>query len=297
MNLQLIERIKSLPCWSGDIQPEPVAGGITNYNFLVEDTGSRYFVRTGVDIPVHGILRFNELAAAKAAEIVGLSPSIVYSEQGLMVCHFIEGHTYTEEDVRLPANLPRILDLVKRCHREMPRRFRGPALIFWVFHVIRNYISELEEHRGTYLELLPELARKAEMLENVAGPCRIVFGHNDLLAANFIDDGVRLWLIDWDYAGYNNPLFDLANLASNNGLSPEQEDWLLESYFETPLTAQLSISFKAMKSASLLRETLWSMVSEIHSTLDFDYARYTADNMARFDAAFDNDEENFTTYA
>ena len=110
--------------------------------------------------------------------------------------------------------------------------------------------------------------------------------HNDLLAANFIDDGRRLWLIDWDYAGFNSPLFDLGGLASNNELSPSDEKWLLETYFERPLDDDLERRYRAMKCASLLRETMWSMVSEIHSAIDFDYAAYTAGNLARFEAAW-----------
>ena len=116
----------------------------------------------------------------------------------------------------------------------------------------------------------------------------MVFGHNDLLAANFLDDGERLWLIDWDYAGFNSPLFDLGGLASNNGLSEAQERWLLETYFETALTDALWHSYRAMKCASLMRETMWSMVSEIHSALDFDYAAYTRENLTRFEAAYDS---------
>ena len=79
---------------------------------------------------------------------------------------------------------------------------------------------------------LPRLLAAAEQLENSVGPIELVFGHNDLLAANLIDDGARLWLVDWEYGGFNSPLFDLGGLASNNELSPEQEDWLLEAYFE-----------------------------------------------------------------
>ena len=82
-------------------------------------------------------------------------------------------------------------------------------------------------------------------------------------------------------------------VASNNGLSEQQEIWLLENYFESGVTEPLIIGFKAMKSASLLRETMWSMVSEIHSELDFDYAAYTAENMHRFDTAYDNDKLSF----
>ena len=114
----------------------------------------------------------------------------------------------------------------------------------------------------------------------------MVFGHNDLLAANFIDDGARLWLVDWDYAGFNSPLFDLANLASNNEYPPEMEDQLLAGYFGLPPDEALRRRYEAMGCASLLRETMWSMISEIHSSLDFDYQAYTAENLARFEQAY-----------
>lgn len=293
MSPELIDRIKSLSCWSGPVEPVAIEGGITNLNFKVSDDGNDYFVRTGVDIPIHGVMRFNELAAAKAAQKAGLSPDIVYSEPGLMVCRYIDGRTLTEEDVRAQENLKRIIDLIKRCHNEMPQYFRGPALIFWVFHVIRNYLNELKSAGSSHEATLPALAEKAAILEDALGPTRIVFGHNDLLPANFIDDGSRIWLIDWDYAGYNTPLFDLANLASNNGFDEAREMWLIESYFETGVTPDLWRSFHAMKCASLMRETLWSMVSEIHSTLDFDYAQYTAQNSDRFNRAYHDANDLF----
>ena len=119
------------------------------------------------------------------------------------------------------------------------------------------------------------------------GEIKLVFGHNDLLAANFIDDGKRLWLLDWDYAGYNTAFFDLANLSSNNALSPEQEDWVLETYYNQPVTDKIRRRLAAMKCVSLLRETLWSIVSEITSTLDFDYVKYTSKNLARFENAYE----------
>ena len=111
-------------------------------------------------------------------------------------------------------------------------------------------------------------------------------GHNDLLAANIIDDGERLWLIDWEYAGFNSALFDLGGLASNSEMPEALREGLLEAYFERPVTDDLRRRFAAMTAASLMRETLWSMVSESHSKLDFDYAAYTAENLARFEAAY-----------
>jgi thiamine kinase-like enzyme len=109
----------------------------------------------------------------------------------------------------------------------------------------------------------------------------IVFGHNDLLAANIFDDGERLWLLDWDYAGLNSPLFDLANLASNNDFSQTHEAAMLTAYFRREPDAPLIRSFEAMKCASLMREALWSAVSENHSTIPFDYAAYTDDYLSR----------------
>ena len=114
-----------------------------------------------------------------------------------------------------------------------------------------------------------------------------------MLAANFIEDGNRLWLIDWDYAGFNSPLFDLANVASNNEFSSDLESALLTSYRGTPPDAAYSRRFAAMKCASLLRETMWSMVSEIHSTIEFDYGAYSAENLARFERTVGAFEEGY----
>ena len=107
------------------------------------------------------------------------------------------------------------------------------------------------------------------------------------MAANFIDDGQRLWLVDWDYAGFNTGLFDLAGLASNNELTLEQEDWILETYYQQPVTGRKRRRLAAMKCVSLLRETLWSIVSEIHSTISFDYENYTQKNLTRLEQAYD----------
>ncbi len=286
MSHDAIARAARLGCWSRAVEPEPVSGGITNHNFVVRDRDQRFFVRIGDDIPVHGVMRFNELAASRAAHAAGVSPEVVHAEAGAMVLRFVEGTALTAEDVRRPQNRARIVSLIKRVHNEIPRHFQGPGLVFWVFQVVRGYAGTL---RASDAESAADLARLLainDALEESVGPVRIVFGHNDLLAANFIDDGARLWLIDWDYAGFNGALFDLANLASNNGFAPADEDWLLESYFEAPATDALRRRMKAMMCASLLREAMWSMVSEIHLDIDFDYLAYTAENLVRFERAY-----------
>ena len=279
-------RAASLAIWGRPVEPVPVGGGITNANFLVDDGGRRCFVRVGHDIPVHHILRWHELAASRAAHAAGISPAVLHAEPGVLVLDLVAGRTLTPEDVRQRAQLERIVPLLRRVHRELPLHLRGPTLAFWVFHLLRDYAATLREGAGRLAGALPDLLARAERLERALGPIELVFGHNDLLAANLIDDGRRLWLVDWDYGGWNSPLFDLGGLASNSELGDEDRDWLLEAYFGRPLDDRLRRSAQAMLTASLLREAVWSMVSELHSALDFDFVAYTAENLARFERAW-----------
>jgi thiamine kinase-like enzyme len=281
-----LRRTATLACWGGRVTPQPLGGGISNHNFLVEDGGARFFVRIGEDFDVHNVLRRFELAASRAAHAAGISPEVVHAEPGAMVFRHIDGRTLAPADVRDPAMLARIVPLMRTCHHELPGHFRGPAPIFWVFQVVRDYAARLAEDGHRLAGELPRYLAAAERLEATVGPVEIAFGHNDLLAANLIDDGKRLWLVDWEYAGFNSPLFDLGGLASNSELPPELEERLLELYFDAPATHDLRWRYQAMKCASLLREAMWSMVSELHLTVDFDYQAYTAENLARFERAY-----------
>jgi thiamine kinase-like enzyme len=280
-------RIAALPCWRGCIDIAPLPGGMTNRNLLVRDGGTRYVARLGDDIPVHGVLRFNELAASRAAHLAGLSPEVVHAESGVMILRYVEGRTLTPEDVRDGVRLASLIDLVRRCHRDVPRFLRGPVLSFNVFHVVRDYAATLREGASRYVPLLVDLLARADVLEARAGAVDLVFGHNDLLAANLIDDGRRLWLIDWDYAGFGTSLFDLGNLASNNAFSPDLEEALLAAYFGCPVEDGLRRRYAAMKCASLLREATWSMVSELTSKItDIDFAAYTREHLEEFNQAW-----------
>lgn len=280
-----IEKAMSLSIWQAPHQAALLGGGITNFNVMLTDRGKRYVVRVGQDIPLHQIMRFNELAVHRAVQAIGVAPAVVHAEPGILVLEFVDGGSLDEAAVRNDDMLARIIPMVKRCHTEGMQALRGPVLTFWVFHVLRDYAASLHEGGSPYQPMLEPLLRTASQLEQAVGPVQLVLGHNDLLAANILDDGTRLWLLDWEYGGFNSPMFDLAGLASNNELSEVQECAMLESYFETPLTQQLEHQYHAMKCASLLRETMWSMISEIHSEIDFDYAVYTDKNLTRFKAA------------
>ena len=273
------ERAAALPIWTGPVTPEPLAGGITNLNFTVTDAGRRYLVRIGGDIPEHLILRRFEREAARAAHAAGLAPAVRHAEEGALVLDFIEGRTLTADDIRAPENLDRLATLVRRCHHDIPRHYRGPAPIFWVFQVLRDYAHTLRE-AGTPYDLAP-LTDAARRLEAATGPVEIVFGHNDLLPANLIDDGRRLWLVDWEYAGMGHPLFDLAGLCANCALPEPLEAELLAAYRGAVDPRDLG-ELRVLKAASLLREALWSAIQTVASNIDFDYARYAEANFRAY---------------
>lgn len=278
------DRIRVLPIWGGAIEIEPLKGGISNESWLVRDGGRRLVVRFGTDYPFHHVSRAYELMVARAASEAGFSPEIVFAEPGVMVSSWIDARTLAAEDVR--ADAARIASLMREFHARMPALVSGPASLFWPFHVVRDYARTLEAGRSRMSAELPRYLRLADQLEAAQAPLPIVFGHNDLLPANFLDDGERLWLIDFEYAGFSTAMFDLAGIASNAGFDAEQSQDLLARYFGRFPAPEILRSHGAMQCASLLREAMWSMVSELHlSAPGVDYVAYTADNLARLEAA------------
>ena len=250
------------------------------------NNNKKYFVRICKEIPEHLIKRENEINASIAASEIGVSPNVIYSNNELIVFNFIEGKTLSENDIH--KNLLEIVKLLKKVHKNIPKKITGASQIFWVFHVIRHYKNFLEKNNSKYKKMLKDLILKSEKIEKNSAPFDIVYSHNDLLAANFIKKNKKLFLVDWEYAGYNTPLFDLGGLSSNNNFSKQQERLLLENYFEKKVSSSLMHKFYCMKTASLLRETMWSMVAEIISKIDFDYKNYTQENLENFNKSYKN---------
>ncbi len=282
MSDSALQRAKELPCWSGPVAPEPLGGGLSNTNFTVLDQGRRYVVRVGADAPEHAVWRFNELTVSRAAHLAGLSPEIRHHEADILVLDYIENaRPLDDAAVRDPDMLPRVLEIVRRCHVDLTNHLEVPGPMFWVFNANRRYVRLLDEAGSRLGERLPGFVELNSALERAVGPIRPVFCHNDLLAANLIDDGTRLWLIDWEYGGWNSALFDLANMATNNAFGVEAEHRMLTLYYEAEPDLTLRHRYQAMKVASLLREVLWSLVAELRSALDIDYPAYTNENLDR----------------
>jgi len=285
-------RINELPIWKGAPQIAPLHGGLSNQSYTVEDDGGRYVVRFGVDYPFHHVSRTREVLATRAAHSAGFAPELVYDAPGIMVSRFIDGRTYDAQDVQ--ANLRRVVDLVRRFHTQMGRHMRGAGFAFWVFHVIRDYAHTLLDGGSRMSEQLEGFVRTGNALEAAQVPMPVVVGHHDLLPANFIDDGNRLWLIDFEYAGFGTGMFDLANLTSNADLTPDAVEEALTLYFGAAASQELAKAHLAMECASLLREAMWSMVSEMHlTTPGVDYVAYSDEILAKTEVALDRYQTRF----
>ncbi len=287
-------RVRGLAVWKNLKSVQPLKGGVSNASFTVEDAVGRFVVRVGEDYPFHQVCRTREAVASRAAFEAGLSPEVVHTEKGLMVVRHIDATTYQEADVR--TNHEACVAIILRCHRDMGKRVGGQGAIFWVFQILRDYAATLNSAKHNRFAEIPRWMRIVDGLEGAQVPLPIVFGHHDLLPTNFMDDGKRLWLIDWEYGAFGTAMFDLANIAAANSFDENLENQMLLQYFgRVPDLATLR-AYYAMKVAAALREAMWGMISEIYlKAPGVDYVAYAGEYLGRFESILKNYETRFET--
>jgi len=263
--------------WPGrPIEIEPLSGGITNRNFKVLVGGDAYVLRIGgKDTELLGIDRHAEHAAALAAAAAGVGPEVVTFAAGALVTRFIGGRTLTDEEMRSPETLALIATMLKAFHD-------GPAVParFDSVEVVKTYAATAAERGVEIPEAYERALAIAARIERLRGPQPLRPCHNDLLNANFIFDGERVWIVDWEYAGMGDVLFDLANFSVNNGLRPDEDDALLVAYFGTRDEAA---ALTAMRFMSDFREAMWGVVQQGISELDFDFVDYAQTHFDRLE--------------
>jgi thiamine kinase-like enzyme len=262
-------------------EARPLDGGITNRNFRVRFAGEELVLRLcdrGTD--VLGIDRTTEEIASRRAAAERIAPPVVafLSDVPALVTRWLPGGTLTPEEVRLPGVLGQIAELLRRLHASaaLPTSFS-------VFRLVERQRELAATVPSSYDDVLA-LARRIESA--LTGPeHEPVFCHNDLLTANFVRDGQRVCIVDWEYAGMNDRYFDLGNLSVNNGFGPDEDRALLELYFEEPVTERRFAALQLMRLISDFREGMWGAVQNGRSTLDFDYAGYAAQHFERLERA------------
>ncbi len=279
----LFERLRKLGLCRGDVSIEPISGGLSNHNYAVRTDGRSYFVRVSQDQPLLGIDRRNEVVCHDAASLRGLAPKIIHHERGLLITRFLEGQTLDALALSEPTLLSRLAALLAHLHQSWDV-LTGEVLYFCPFQTVRTYARTAARLNAPLPHDIVALLEDVCGLARRIAPFRPVLCHNDLLAANLIDDGEKLWLVDWEYGGAGHPLFDLANASANAAFSDEQDRALLEAY-RGCLDARDMAELRIFKAVSLLRESLWSTIQTVASNIDFDYPRYAVDNLEAFRAA------------
>ena len=256
-----------------------ISGGITNRNYKLETKNGAFMLRiAGERSELLGIDRANEFSSAKIAHAVGVGTEpIAFLESHTAILSRFIPNALTLDAESATARLERIVPRLRAFH-DVPN---SPAK-FSPFETVRTYHTLALEHGVIFPNDLLSILEQMTQIENTLQPhARACACHNDLLPANFLDDGSRIWIIDWEYAGNGNPFFDLGNLAVNLELNETACNFLLELYFgksDSKLNAQLQL----MRLASDLREAFWGFLQSGISTLEFDFIDYGNKHLERF---------------
>jgi thiamine kinase-like enzyme len=271
---EMVERV-----WPGArAQIEVLGGGITNHNFKVTLDDGAYVLRVaGRDTELLGIDRRVEHEASLAAAAVGVGPEVVafVEPEGYLVTRFLWGKVVEPEAIREPEALRRIAQSLRAVHGgpPIPARFDS-------FRVVEAYAATATAHGVVVPEAFDRAQETAALVAQARGPAAERPCHNDLLTANFIDDGTRIRIVDWEYAGMGDIFFDLANFAVNNGLSDDQTVELLRAYFGD-VRPQHERALTLMRFMSDFREAMWGVVQQGLSDLDFDFRGYADEHFER----------------
>lgn len=258
--------------WPGaEVAVEPLGGGITNHNFKVSVGGEAFVVRIGgKDTELLGIDREHEHAASRMAAALGVGPEVVAFVDGCLVTRFVAGAPAPQG--LEPAAVAQLLRIVHS----------GPAIPgrFDAFRVVEAYRRAAEERGVPIPAAYAEAAARARAIEPRRRGAPLRPCHNDLLPANIVRDGERLWLVDWEYAGMGDPFFDLGNLAANHELDERGEGELLEAYAGAADDQALA-TLRDLRFMSDFREAMWGVVQQAISDVDFDFVAYAERHFER----------------
>ena len=279
--------IAAIPDWAGrTITTERIPAGLTNTNFRVEVDGRPYFVRIpGADTELLAVDRGNEIHNTIAAAEAGVAPRVSQTVPAwdVFVLEWLDARTMSNDTLRADGMPSRIAAALRQLHAGP--RFRDD---FDMVRVSERYMALVDERSieipagyREHLALIPRIEAALAVHRPATVPC-----HNDLLAENYLDDGDRLWLVDWEYSGNNDPAFELGNTAQELGFDDAQVEELCAAYFGDASPARLA-RMRLQMIMSDVGWTLWAAIQARISTIDYDFTGWAEERWARAESALD----------
>jgi thiamine kinase-like enzyme len=270
---------------SGKLQVTPIASGLTNRNYRLDSGERAFFFRLpGPATELLAVDRENELHNTRAAAKAGVGPRVLHHDPktGGLLLEWLPGRTMSYEAFQAPGMPARIAETLVRLHRGP--RFRDD---FNMFRLTEYYLGVVRDRSiripGGYMQQLP----KVTLIEGAlaAHPLPTVPCHNDLLAENYLDDGRRLWIVDYEYSGNNDPTFELGNTAQELGFDASRQEALCAAYFGEAAPALLA-RMRLQMIMSDVGWTLWAAIQAAISSIDYDFWGWAEERWARASTAF-----------
>lgn len=277
--------LQNLPQFTGVAQNSYKAtrlGGLTNLVYRIETSDENLIVRIPGDGTEDYIDRAVELHNARAAYRAGVSPEVLWAngDSGVMISRCIEAVTMTPKLFSKRAGSPaRAGVALAKLHRSGENfQFR-----FELFAMIDDYLNILAGKDTTLPDGYADVVKAAQPVKQVLAdnPAPLAPCHCDPLCENFLDDGEVMWIIDWEYSGMNDPLWDLGDLSVEAGFSQAQDMEMLRAYFGAePSKAQIGrmVIYKAMCD---LLWTLWGLIQHADGNQAEDFWAYATRRFAR----------------
>jgi thiamine kinase-like enzyme len=249
--------------------------GLTNRVYKVALPDGAFALRIPGDGTAAIIDRRAEEVNARAAAAAGVAPEVVhFGADGVMLTRFVDGEPLTPEKIVAPGALRRVGAALRRLH-DSGMKFAGR---FDAFATIDRYREVLATHgvsptaRQRAILAEAEAVRAALAARPVAEkPC-----HCDPTGRNLLDTGKRVWLVDWEYSGMNDPAWDLAYCSIQAGLSPEADATLLAAYFGRAPTPAEAARVVVMKAPVELMSALWALIQDAGGNRVADFRAYAA---------------------
>ncbi len=275
------EVVAAVADWHGrDVHVEPLAGGLTNRNYIVTVDDERTVIRIpGTESELLAVDRANEAYNTRAAASTGVGAPVLHElpQFGVLVLGFIDGRTMSNEALAADGMPERVAASLRRLHA-------GPRFLhdFDMFRLTERYLRVVDERSvpipAGYRDGLPAVARiEAAMATR---PLATVPCHNDLLAENYLDDGTDIRIVDYEYSGNNDPTFELGNTCQELGWDDDRQRALCAAYFGEATPALLA-RMRLNMIMSDVGWTLWAAIQARISTIDFDFAGWAEERWAR----------------